>query len=121
MTEVEDQWKLRELELAKDLDSLKPAQPPDLVKDLDSLKLDLEGAPARIPFLLVRIRISRQPLEPKEDILEMFADLTGNSARDARGQIPQLALRTPTVGWTSTLASLFVCCERTTKAPYGWF
>ena len=102
MTEVEDQWKPREPELVKDLDCLKPAQPLDLVKDLDCLKLDLEGVPARIPFLLVRIRISRQPLEPKEDFLEMFADLTGNSARDARGQIPPSELRTPTAGWIST-------------------
>ena len=121
MTEVEDQWRLREPELVKDLDSLKPAQPLDLVKDLDSLKLDLEEVPARIPFLLVRIRIPRQPLEPREDFLDMFADLTVNNARDARGQTPPSELRTPTAGWISTWASLFACCGRTTKVPYDWF
>ena len=117
--EMKDQWK--PLELAEDLDSLKPARPLDLVKDLDSLKLDLEEVPARIPSPSVRIRMSRQPLEPKEDFLETFADLTVNSALDARGQTPPSELRTPTVGWISTLASLFVCCERITKVPYDWF
>ena len=98
MTEVEDQWKPREPELVKDLDCLKPAQPLDLVKDLDCLKLDLEGVPARIPFLLVRIRISRQPLEPKEDFHDKFADLTGSNAPGVHGPIPPSELRIPTIG-----------------------
>ena len=40
MTEVEDQWKLRELELAEDLDSLTLGPRLSVgVEDLDSLKL----------------------------------------------------------------------------------
>ena len=105
--EVEDQWKLQlaedldslkpaqrlRPELAEDLDSLKPVQPPNLVEDLDSLKLDQEGVPARTQSPSVRIRMSRQPLEPKEDFLETFADLTVSSALDARGQTPPSELR----------------------------
>ena len=96
--EVEDQWKPRELELAEDLDSLKPARPLELAEDLDSLKLDPEEVPARIPSPSVRIRMSRQPLEPKEDFLEAFVDLIGNSAPAARGQIPPSEPRIPTIG-----------------------
>ena len=111
MTRMGDQWKTRELQLVEDLDSLKPTQPLDLVEDLDSLRPDLEA----------RTQIPKQPLEKNKDCPGKFADLTVNSALDARGQTPPSELRTPTVGWTSTLASLFVCCERTTRVPYGWF
>ena len=110
--EVEDQWKLQlaedldslkpaqrlRPELAEDLDSLKPVQPPNLVEDLDSLKLDQEGVPAQTPFPSVRIRMLRQPLEPKEDLQDKFADLTGSNAPGVHGLIPPSELRTPTIG-----------------------
>ena len=110
--EVEDQWKLQlaedldslkpaqrlRPELAEDLDSLKPVQPPNLVEDLDSLKLDQEGVPAHTPFPQVRIRMVGQPLEPKEDFHDKFADLTGSNAPGVHGPIPPSELRIPTVG-----------------------
>ena len=88
----------REPELAEDLDSLKPVQPPNLVEDLDSLKLDQEGVPAHTPFPQVRIRMVGQPLEPKGDFHDKFADLTGSNAPGVHGPIPPSELRIPTIG-----------------------